>query len=209
MGHYRWKTLPWRWRWGLWQIYCRVGIGWRWWAGVPPLCARTPRSCLPTSSSLHLFVLCFNLRIACQEQSSAAIPLHNSAPRNTERRQLETYWLHKVRAVFFLSPHFIYFFIELWRIYGSDLIWCITFGGALVLRVSDIVQHLSVCLFGELAGSRACWDAARLLITALTLQRKIWWLKFIFDTVIIKLLKTIKRLPISPVLVSLCLSPPF
>lgn len=24
--------LPWRWRWGLWQIYCRVGIGWRWWA---------------------------------------------------------------------------------------------------------------------------------------------------------------------------------
>lgn len=20
------------WRWGLWQIYCRVGIGWRWWA---------------------------------------------------------------------------------------------------------------------------------------------------------------------------------
>lgn len=52
---------------------------------VPPLCILAPRSRLPTSSSLHLFVLCFNLRIACQEQSSVAIPPHNSAPRHTKR----------------------------------------------------------------------------------------------------------------------------
>lgn len=76
---------------------------------APPLCALAPHPCLPTSSSLHLFVLCFNLRMPCQEQSSAAIPPHNSAPRNTKRRQLGMYNSYTKSVLFF----FIFFFLSI------------------------------------------------------------------------------------------------
>lgn len=110
---------------------------------------------------------------------------------------------------FFLFPHFIFFYWimkNLWLRF--DLVYHFRRNScSACFRYSAALERLS--LWGVGREQSTLWDAARLLITALTLQRKIWWLKFIFDTVIIKLLKTIKRLPISPVLVSLCLSPPF
>lgn len=161
MGHYRGKTLPWWWRWGLWQIYCRVGIGWRWWAAevchhcVLALPARvSPPHRRFTSLS---FASIYESRV----RSSQVLPFRSTTALLGILKDHSWKRIGYTKSVLFFfssfSP-FYFFFIELWRIYGSDLIWCITFGGALVLHVSDIVQHLSVCLFGELAGSRACCE---------------------------------------------------
>lgn len=65
------------------------GNRWWWWATEVCYCSALSilSLCLSTSSSLHLFVLWFNLRITSQEQSSAAIPPHDGVSRNTKRRQ--------------------------------------------------------------------------------------------------------------------------
>lgn len=140
------------WRWGLWQIYCRVGIGWRWWAAevchhcVLSLPARvSPPHCRFTSLS---FASIYESRV----RSSQVLPFRCTTALLGILK--DDSW----NRISYTKSVLVFFFIELWRIHDSDLIWCI---GALVLHVSDMVQHLSVCVFGELAGSRACCEMLR------------------------------------------------
>lgn len=86
----------------------------RWWWWATEVCyysAFILSLCLSTSSSLHLFVLWFNFRITSQEQSSAAIPLHNGVSRNTKRRQWKC--ISYTKSVLFLL-NYEEFMIAIW-----------------------------------------------------------------------------------------------
>lgn len=98
------------------------------------------------------------------------------------------------------------FFIGLWRIYDNNLIWRIAFSSSLVLHVQDIVELLNACLLGESARSRAGWRSTHPNHSLEpSKKKKSEDVNFLFDTVKLKLLKTIKSL----IFTSPCLSPHF
>lgn len=145
--------------------------------------------CLSTSSSLHLFVLWFNFRITSQEQSSAAIPPHDGVSRNTKRRQ----W----KRISYTKSVLCFYWImkNLWQQF--DLVYHFQLGScSACLRYSAALEYLA--LWGVGGEQSMLCDAPLIPNHSFESSKKIRWLKFIFDTVIIKLLKTIKSLPIPP-----------
>lgn len=139
----------------------------RWWWWATEVCYYSALLFSPCVSPAHLrfTTLSFGSIFESQVRSSQVLPFR----RTTACLGI----LKEDSGNVLVTQSLCCVFIELWRIYDSNLIWCITFSSALVLHVlrySAALEYLSLWGVGR-EQSMPC-DAPLIPITALSLQRK-------------------------------------
>lgn len=171
------------------------GNRWRWWATEVCYHCALPFSPCVSPPHRHFTSLSFGSIYESQVRSSQVLPFcRTTACLGILKEGSGNVLVTQSLLCFFF--HFFYWIMKnLW--WQLDLVYHFQQGScSACLRYSAALECL--VSLGSWQGAKHAVRCSARPNHSFDSSKKIWWLKFIFDTVIIKLLKTIKTLPTPP-----------